>query len=302
MKIYTKWVKAHCGTLENKTIVVTGGDGSIGYYICYYALFLGAKVIIASLDTNKCEIVKKDLLKVFPKASIEVKYIDLNKLDMIKPFVDTIAQYKPYILVNNAGVYHLPKQQNEYNIERTFAINYIGTSLLTQYMLPILKKNGGKVVYQSSISVKWFKKFELDDVFSNKEPKLTRCYGKSKKEVLMDALRLKREGYVIDFAHPGASATGLFDFKRGGFTKAFNKLIVPLMKLVFNSPSKASLGVVYALTHDLQYDEWAGPVHLFNFIGYPKVCKIPKACLDEKVQNELLIKTNSLLPNEFKLK
>lgn len=302
MKFYNKWVKQSCGDLKNKTVVITGADGSIGYYICYYSLLLGASIIMVSLNVDKCEKCRTELLKIFPKARIICKYIDLNKLEIIEPLVNSLKSYRPDILVNNSGVYHLPKMINDEKLERTFCINYFGTSLLTQLMLPILKERNGKVVYQTSISAKWYKSLDVNDLFGSKVDQLTKYYGLTKKMALLNGLRLKRLGNNIDFAHPGASPTGLFDYKRGGFKKNFTKLIVPLMKPIFNTPSKASLGVIYAMTHDLKYDEWVGPVNFFHLNGYPKVKKIPACNLDRDLQNQLLIKTNNLVKKEYQLK
>src|SRR5574344_912198 len=152
MKIYDKWVKKTCSNLNNKTVVITGADGSIGYYISYYSLLLGASIVMVSVNMEKSEKCRSDLLKVFPKAKITCKYIDLNNLGTSEPLVKTFKDYHPDILVNNSGVYHLPKLINDYNLERTFCINYFGTSLLTQLMLPLLKERNGKVVFQTSIS------------------------------------------------------------------------------------------------------------------------------------------------------
>jgi len=302
MKIYSKWVKKECGSLKGKNVVITGADGSIGYYISYYTLLLGANVIMAILNISKGEQAKKELLKVFPKANITIKYVDLNKLDTIRPFVKTLQEYKPDILVNNSGVYHLPREMNDYKIERTFSINYFGTSLLTQLMLPLLKERNGKIVYQTSISTTWFKKLDLNDLFGLKIKKETKYYSLTKKLALLNGLRLKRAGENVDFAHPGASPTGLFDYKRGGFSRAFTKYVVPLMRPLFNSPSKASLSAIYAMTHDLKYDEWVGPIIFFHLNGYPHVSKISKTNLDSEMQNELLIKTNALVNKENQLK
>ncbi|SRR5574344_423176 len=301
MKIYDKWVKEECHSLMNKTVVITGADGSIGYYISYYCLLLGANIIMVVPNVDKGEEARKELLKIFKNASITVKYIDLNKLSTIKPLVETLKEYKPDYLVNNSGVYHLPSLINEDKLERTFCINYFGTSLLTQLMLPLLEERGGKVVYQTSISTTWYKKIDTDDLFGLKVSKETKYYGLTKKMSLLNGLRLKRMGHNIDFAHPGASPTGLFDYRRGGFPKAFTKLVVPLMKPLFNTPSKASLSVIYALTHDLDYGYWVGPVNFFHLNGYPRVSKIDKSNLDNDLQNELLVKTNSLVAKENKL-
>lgn len=295
MKLYNDYVLKNCGGIKDKTIVVTGADGSIGEYICYYCLLLGAKIIMAVPAVNKGEAIANKLKKTFPNAIIEVKYIDLNKLDTIKPFVETIKKYKPSILVNNAGVYHLPKSINSYGIERTFCINYFGPHLLTELMLPIIEKNEGKIVNQCSISTIWKTEIDFNDLDSRKCNKLTKIYGRSKRMVMYDSLRLKRLGKKVDLCHPGASATGLFNSARGGFTKAFGRVVVPLMKMVFMSPSKASLPCIYAITHDLDYGFWCGPRGSSNVWGYPGVQKIKPKLLDEKKQKELFLETNSLI-------
>lgn len=300
MKIYDKWVNKNCPRLDNKIVVVTGADGSIGYYICYYLLVLGAKIVMVVKDMNQGNACKDKLLQKFPKASISIEYIDLFDLDSIYAVLPKLNKYNPDYLINNAGVYHLPIKHNKEGLERTFCVNFYGPHLLTEGLIETISKNGGKIVSQCSVSVRWIRSFDFDDLNLDKTKNLTQKYGKTKVMMMLDSMRLKRKGVNIDLSHPGASATSLFASKRGGFTKAFNALIVPLMKFIFISPSKASLPTIYTLTHTLKYGEWVGPRGMFNIWGYPGVQKVNSKFLDNRGQDLLNEKVEQLIKKEGK--
>lgn len=295
MRTYDKWVLNNSNRLDDKTIIVTGATGTLGYYIAYYSLLLGAKVVLAVRNVSSGEKVKVKLQGFFPNSMIEVKYLDLNKLDTINPFVESVKQFNPYILVNNAGVYHLDNEINDQGIEKTFCTNYVGPFMLSEALVPTLSKNNGKIVNQVSVTVNWYKDINYDDFDGRNCKSKNKRYGLSKILMTYYALSLKEAGFNADIAHPGATATTLFSSAKGGFSKAFERAIIPLMRMIFISPSKAVLSDIYAMTHDLKYGEWVGPRGAFHIFGYPKVYKLKKHLLDKGKHLEASRKTSSLI-------
>ena len=118
-------------------------------------------------------------------------------------------------------------------------------------------------------------------------------YGRSKRLLNYHLLYLKEQGYDIRITHPGVSATSLFASEKGGFGKLFNAIIVPLMKIIFHSPDKSSLTVLYGLNDEVEYGKEIGPGGLFAVWGYPKVLKLSKKMQDKERQEKVVELYNS---------
>ena len=294
MKLYTKWVDKNIGKINGDIAIVTGADGSIGYFITYYLVYLGAKVVMAVRDTNKANKLKEKILKTIPNAVIYIEYLDLFNLKSIKEASINLKKYNPKYIINNAGIYHLPSLKNEDGIERTFCVNFFGPYLLNKELLEIIKKNNGKIINQCSVSTCWVntKKIDFSDLNLTKENNLTQKYAKTKIMMLLATIFGKEKGIDMVLVHPGASATSLFSSTRGGFSKLFNMLVLPLMRVIFISPSKASLSAIYSINHDTKINEWIGPRGLFNIWGYPKISKLEKKFLDENLKNNFIKNLN----------
>ncbi len=290
MKLYKKWIDKNVKRLDGDLAIVTGADGSIGYFITYYLIYLGAKVVMAVRDINKANNLKDKILEQIPNGVIYVEHLDLFNINSIKEAVPILEKYNPKYLINNAGVYHLPVMKNKEGIERTFCINFYGQYLATKELIPVIKKNEGKIINQCSISTTWakVKKLNFNDLNFDNEKNLTQKYAKTKIAMILATLKAKEAGIDMVLVHPGASATSLFSSSRGGFSKHFDRIIMPLMKLIFISPSKASLSTLFALNHDTKFDEWIGPRGLFHIWGYPKVSKIKKEFLSNDLIEEFL--------------
>ncbi len=276
MKLYKKWIDRNVKRLDGDLAVITGADGSIGYYITYYLVYSGAKVVMAVRNINKANNLKEKILEQIPNATIYVEHLDLFDLKSIKEAASILKKYNPKYLVNNAGIYHLPTLKNKEGVERTFCINFYGQYLLTKELTPMINKNKGKIINQCSISTTWInlKKLNFNDLNFDQEKNLTQKYAKTKIAMILATLKAKEAGIDMVLVHPGASATTLFSSSRGGFSKYFDRVVMPLMKLIFISPSKASLSTLYALNHDTKFEEWIGPRGLFHIWGYPKISKL----------------------------
>ena len=288
MKLYKKWTDKNVKRLDGDLAIVTGADGSIGYYITYYLAYSGAKVVMAVRNIDKANNLKDKILEQIPSATIYIEHLDLFDLKSIKKAASILGKYNPKYLINNAGVYHLPILKNEEGVERTFCINFYGQYLLAKELAPIIKRNEGKIINQCSISTIWvnLNKVKFDDLNFDKEKNLTQKYAKTKITMILATLKAKEAGIDMVLVHPGASATTLFSSSRGGFSKCFDKMIMPLMKLIFISPSKASLSTLYALNHDAKFEEWIGPRGIFHIWGYPEITKLKKGFLSPNLRDD----------------
>ena len=149
--------------MKTKTVLVTGANKGIGFGIAKYLGFSGWQVIIGARDEQRAEKAVNEL----KSAGIDVLgwvNIELRDLNNIEQAAKTINEQYPQLtlLVNNAGIpgdMSVDSEHTEINvIQETLDVNFIGTFALTKALLPLLAKNGGRIVnitVPSEISPYW---------------------------------------------------------------------------------------------------------------------------------------------------
>lgn len=297
MKKYKNYISKF-KSLSGKIAIVTGATGSIGEAICYHLLSLKCNIIMAVRNIDKGRDLRNKLLKEFHGTTIEIEEVDFSDFNSLKNFVERIKKREHIdFLINNAGVYHLPVSLDRNNIEKTFMTNYLSAFYINNELKDFIKRCNGKIINQLSASMYFYKFYDNfeDDIYSLKTRNKTLRYARSKMFLAMDSIRLKEMGYNITLCHPGCSATSLFNSSKGGFSKIFNIFIVPLMKIIFMNPYKASLSVIYSIFNETTMDEWISPNGLFMLWGYPTKKKIKSCFLNKKTIADLYNKSVSLI-------
>ena len=269
---------------EGKTVAITGATGSLGFYIAYFLLLKGAKLILVGRNYKKLEETKNKLLESFKNADIRCLICDASKIEDSIQLAKDLENVQIDYLFNNAGCYHLPvKMIDKYDI--TYVTNFISPVYLTQCLcekLPNLV-----VIQTASLSYK-FTKLNLNDIQFTKKDDKTKRYGSSKRLLILSSLKLQKElNNKIYLTHPGVSTTSLFSSAKGGFNKAFNNIIVPIMKVIFMKPEKAALSIALAPSIEYKKETLIGPKGVFQVWGYPKEHKLKFESFKEFEQNNI---------------
>lgn len=285
---YIKWVNKNINSLENKNIVVTGATGSIGIYTVKYLAYLKANIIIAVRNEKKGNALIENIKNDFPDCNISMMLVDFSSIESVDNFSNELAKINMDYYITTAGVYHLPETVTKDGLEIHYETNYYNQIRVIERLNKDLP-----VTVVSSISHKKCR-IDFDNIMSLGVKNRTKVYGRSKRLLNYHLVNLKNKGYDIRITHPGISATSLFASEKGGFGKLFNLFIVPIMKLIFHSPDKASLPVLLGLNEEVEVCKEIGPKGLFNAWGYPKVVKLSKKLLDEQKQTKIIEYYNSL--------
>lgn len=284
---YIKWVNRNINKLENKTVVITGATGSIGLSTTKYLAHLNANIVIAVRNSKKGNQLIEDLKKLYPSVNISMMIVDFSSIESVDKFIEELKSVNMDYYITTAGVYHLPEIITKDGMEIHYETNYFNQIRVIESLSKDLP-----VIVVSSIS---HKKCRID--FENHMgigvKNRTAVYGRSKRLLNFHLLNLKNQGYDIRITHPGVSATSLFASEKGGFGKLFNALIVPLMKIIFHSPDKSSLTVLYGLNDSIELGKEIGPGGLFAVWGYPKVLKLSKKLQNVEKQNKIIDFYNS---------
>lgn len=282
--------------LENKTIIITGGNSGIGFESAKICAYLKMNVIIACRSESRGKEAIKHIKEEIPDAKISLMKVDLSEEKSIIAFVNEIVEKKMDIDIfyHNAGVYRLPFELKE-NRDIITSSNYYGPFMMNSLLLPYLKSlnHDVKMIITSSVATEW-SNFRIDPLEPNpKVSKMTR-YSNSKR---LDAYLFK---YLFDndksnvkyyLVHPGIARTALFGkaYKNKIFLKAVNALMV----LIANPAWKSALPIVLVLAKDAEEGAFYGPGGLFNFKGMPNKNNFINRYY--KGVNEIILRTESIL-------
>lgn len=207
--------------LSGKTFIVTGGNSGIGAVTVGQLAKQGAHVVLACRRTQDGEREKEALTATGIRGHIEVAALDLAKLDSVRTFAETFLKTHSALhgLVNNAGVMNTPSGKTSDGFETQFGTNHLGHYLLTELVLPALKKGApSRIVNVSSCFHDKARgregRIDFDDVNFERRPyDGWEAYAQSKLANLLHAQhlakRLEGEGITTASVHPGWVRTKL---------------------------------------------------------------------------------------------
>ena len=142
--------------LSGQTILVTGSNVGIGLEATRQLLsFKVSRVIMAVRTLAKGEEAKAELLKLNPKAHVEVWPLDMDSFESITTFGKRAQDLDRLdIVLLNAGV---KKQQYSQNPstghETTIQVNHLATALLSLLLLPPLRATARKYGKPSRMTI-----------------------------------------------------------------------------------------------------------------------------------------------------
>ena len=149
--------------MEKKIVLVTGANKGIGFGIAKHLGLHGWKVIIGARHQQRAEKAIGELKAVGVDVLGWVN-IELADLESIEQAGRELNERFPELslLVNNAGIpgdMSVDSLHTEISeIKKTIDVNFIGTFALTKALMPLLAKNGGRIVnvtVPSEISPYW---------------------------------------------------------------------------------------------------------------------------------------------------
>lgn len=146
-----------------KTVLVTGANKGIGFGIAKHLGLNGWRVIIGARHQQRAEkaIAELQALGIDVPGWVNIELADLPGIE--KAAQEINEKYPELdLLVNNAGIpgdMSVDSLHTEISaIKETLDVNFIGTFALTKALIPLLSKNGGRIVnvtVPSEISPYW---------------------------------------------------------------------------------------------------------------------------------------------------
>ncbi|KAM7542130.1 hypothetical protein Aperf_G00000008163 [Anoplocephala perfoliata] len=249
------------GRLDGKLAIVTGANTGIGKETAAELARRGANVIMACRNIDKAEAAKADILSLYGKGrptsmtknvvnakvrkylspvqpeQLVIERLDLSSLTSIRDFVQRICEgdTKIDILINNAGIMACPYDTTDDGFEIQMGTNYLGPFLLTELLLPAVKRagNGARIIFLSSLAHLLAKTGPIPLNMEKDGYSRFECYCRTKVANAMYANYLSKSlasfGILTASVNPGVVQTELFRFL-GFFSLIPNILIRPFLK------------------------------------------------------------------------
>lgn len=212
-------------TLSDKTFVVTGANTGLGRATVEALAARGAgRIVVASRSRDKTAPVLDALKARSPSTEVHFVAVDLGDLASVRRAADELIakDWTLDVLVNNAGLAGLQGLTKD-GFELTFGTNHLGPFLLTEMLLPLIKRAPqGRIVNVSSQGHYRAKKIDWDAL---RKPTATVTalpeYGVSKLCNVLHAKELSRRlagTKVTTYSlHPGGVATDIWQRRLGAF-------------------------------------------------------------------------------------
>ncbi|MDB5282464.1 MAG: rhlG 2 [Bacteroidota bacterium] len=231
--------------MENKIVLITGGNSGIGKATAVGIAKTGATVIIACRSREKGTQAVEDIKKASGNNKVELLLMDLASQKSVR---DAVTEFKTrfkqlHVLINNAGVFLRNREETVDGIEKTFATNYLSHFLLTHLLLDTLKASAPSRIINVA-SKHGGIKIDFEDLMTSKNYSFMKAVGPTKLAMVMFsrelAKQLKGAGVTVNSLHPGLAKSNLLN----------DIPAVPrvLFNLIMTSPEKCAETSIYLAT------------------------------------------------------
>lgn len=195
--------------------MITGANSGIGKSAATELAKRDARIILACRDINKAKSAVVEIRKKTNKGILIIKHLDLSSLASVRTFAEDILQSENRldVLVNNAGVFGVPRSLTEDGFESTFGINHLGHFALTNLLLDLLKSSQPSRIVVVSSMLYTRSKIDFADIDFEQKYDRMQAYSRSKVANILFAHALSKKlegtGVTINSLSPGFVKTQL---------------------------------------------------------------------------------------------
>ena len=206
-----------------RTVLVTGATDGIGRETARQMAASGWRVLLHGRSRERGEREATRIARLTGNAAVEVVEADFSSLEAVRGCAERLRNRleRLDVLVNNAGIYERTRRLSRDGFELTLAVNHLAPFLLTNLLLPLLKKSAPSRIINVSSVAHTRGRLDLDDVQLEHGYSAYGAYAASKlANVLFTyalAGRLAGTGVTVNCLHPGVIDTKLL---REGFPGA----------------------------------------------------------------------------------
>lgn len=219
----SSWDPARLRSQTGKTIVVTGGNAGVGYFVSEQLAAAGAHVIMASRSKERADAAAASIRERVPGAQLDFVHLDLSSLGTVREAAEKLRKRDHIdVLVNNAGATSGSNKRTltEDGLEFAVGSNAFGPFALTALVFPALG-DGARVIGLGSMATRIVKPDIQNLQSEGGRYSYFRAYAYSKHAMHAFALELQRRltaagsGVESLLAHPGFAVDGLSSRRPG---------------------------------------------------------------------------------------
>ena len=201
-------------SMQDKVCVVTGANSGLGRVVSTRLAGLGARVYLLCRDEERGRRARFEIMNSTQNHDVFLELVDVSNSDSVGEFVDRFAakEMRVDVLINCAGVFKTGRETTDSGLEVTFATNTLGPFLLTNLLIPALRRSDAARVLNVSSAAMYFAKLNLDDPQFLRRPYIAPlAYAESKRaEVELTRCwseRLQESTVAVHAMHPGWADT-----------------------------------------------------------------------------------------------
>jgi NAD(P)-dependent dehydrogenase (short-subunit alcohol dehydrogenase family) len=196
--------------VDQQTILVTGATDGLGRALARELAARGATVLLHGRSKQRLEDTRRELTQATGSDRLRTYLADFASLEQVRRLAREVAGDQPRldVLVNNAGIAGGgPRQESADGIELRFAVNYLAPFLLTELLLPLLRRSApARIVNVASVGQV---PIDFDDVMLERGYEPLRAYRQSKLAQVMFTFELAQRlraagetGVTVNALHP----------------------------------------------------------------------------------------------------
>lgn len=194
------------------TVLVTGSTDGLGRSVASELARRGATVLVHGRSRERGRSTVAEIRAKTGNDGVEFHLADLAELRQVNALAAEIEQAHPQldVLINNAGIGSgLPdsrsRQESRDGYELRFAVNYLAGFLLTQRLLPLLRRSApARIVNVASLGQH---PIDFANVMLTRDYSAGRAYGQSKLAQIMYTIELAQrvpaDEVTVNSLHPG---------------------------------------------------------------------------------------------------
>jgi NAD(P)-dependent dehydrogenase (short-subunit alcohol dehydrogenase family) len=193
-------------------ILITGATDGLGRAVAERLAAQGSQLLLHGRDPERLAATARSIAAATGNEAISTHRADLASLDEVRALAADVqtSVTELHVLVNNAGIGSgkpdlTTRQESRDGYELRFAVNYLAGFLLTQLLLPLLRRSApARIVNVASIGQA---PIDFDDVMLEHAYSGARAYGQSKLAQITSgfelAERLPPDTVTVNSLHPG---------------------------------------------------------------------------------------------------
>jgi NAD(P)-dependent dehydrogenase (short-subunit alcohol dehydrogenase family) len=197
--------------------MITGATSGIGKAAALALAQCGPNLVLVARDPGRAEQTVREIADKTGNRNVEAMLADLSSLDQVHRLAaEFLATGRPlHILLNNAGVVMLRREETVDGFETTFAVNHLSYFLLTNLLLERIRTSAPARIVNVASDAHVYSggPLDFDDLQSSKGYASMKVYGKSKLANILFTRelgrRLEGSGVTANCLHPGFVGSNL---------------------------------------------------------------------------------------------